>query len=100
MLGCLWHDMTISLISPQHPFTLVTFFFKAWRSPAESIAPKRPDHGRSVHGEPKFTEESEYCTQFQTQGAENTAHMHQGPGRGQSAQKVCRGKLSAMGWVH
>ena len=32
-------------------------FFKAWRSPAESIARKRPDHGQSVHGEPKFTKD-------------------------------------------
>ena len=46
-------------------------FFKAWRSPAESIAPKRPDHGRSVHGEPKSTKDIEYCTQSQTQGAEH-----------------------------
>ena len=44
----------------------VYFFFQAWRSPAESIAPKRPDHGRSVHGEPKFTEDSVYYTQLQT----------------------------------
>ena len=41
-------------------------FFKAWRSPAESIAPKRPDHGQSVHGEPKFTRDQGYCTQNPT----------------------------------
>ena len=42
------------------PLRCPIFFFKAWRSPAESMAPKRSDHGRSVHGEPKFTEESVY----------------------------------------
>ena len=46
-------------------------FFKAWWSPAESTSPKRPDHGRSVHGEPKFTEDKEYYTQLQTHGAEH-----------------------------
>ena len=34
---------------------------------------------------------------FHTQGAENTALMHHRPGKGQSAQQECRGKLSAMG---
>ena len=38
------------------------FFFKTLQSPAESIAPNRPDHGHSVHGEPKFTKESSLCT--------------------------------------
>ena len=49
-------------------------FFKAWRSPAESIAPKRHDHGQSVHGEPKFTKDSDYCTQNPTPRVLNTLH--------------------------
>ena len=48
------------------PLTLLCF--KAWRSPAESIAPKRPDHGQSVHGEPKFTLKSGLCTKVPNPG--------------------------------
>ena len=46
-------------------------FFKAWRSPTESIAPKRPNHR---HSEPNFTKDSNLFAQNPTPRVLNTLH--------------------------